>query len=83
MNKKTITLTFRETLEDQALLDALCQSSAAEHRTPRTRQAKYLLSMALGLRPADLPMRMRLLEGQLRKDQSRESSSRATLKLVP
>ncbi len=84
MNRKTISLTFTESLEDQALLGAICQTSAAEHRTPRTRQAKYLLSMALGLRPADPPMRMRLRAGQMTsmKDQRRGSSSRAVLKLV-
>lgn len=82
---KTITLTFTDSPLDQRLLKALCETSETEHRRPRTRQAKYLLMMALGLRPADVPMRVRLLEARITplEDQCRGSAPKVTLKLVP
>jgi hypothetical protein len=62
---KTITLTFTDSPLDQSLLKALCETSETEHRRPRTRQAKYLLMMALGLRSVDSPMQARLIKGQM------------------
>jgi hypothetical protein len=63
--QKTITLKFSESPEDERMLEAICRTSEDELRTPLTRQVKHLLQMALGLRAADIPMRLRVLESRI------------------
>lgn len=48
-----LTLGFTDDEADRLLYEALVASSGNEDRTPLTRQAKYLLAMALGVRQAD------------------------------
>ena len=87
----TMKLRFSLDPTDQLLYESLKASSEREIRTPLSRQMKYLLAMALGLRAPDNAMWARLDKALAAQEpsststspQKRDSGNRPRLYLVP